>query len=83
MGRVLRLVRQYAGISQTQMAIAFGMTQAKVSTIMRDVQHVTALTVFERIANGLNMPSHARVILGLAPPAAPARVALVSSGVPL
>jgi transcriptional regulator with XRE-family HTH domain len=73
MGRVLRLVRQYAGTSQTQMAIAFGMTQAKVSIIMRDVQHVTALAVFERIADGLNMPAHARMILGLAPPTTSAR----------
>lgn len=81
MGRVLRLVRQYAGMSQTQMAIAFGMTQAKVSTIMRDVQHVATLNVFERIADGLNMPAQARIVLGLAPPATPARGALAASRV--
>ena len=78
MGLVLRLVRQYAGTSQTQMAIAFGMTQAKVSIIMRDVQHVTALAVFERIADGLNMPGQARVILGLAPAATSPRSAPLS-----
>jgi len=48
MGRVLRLVRQYAGASQTQLAIACGMTQGKISEIMRGLQHVTALEVFER-----------------------------------
>ena len=36
MGRVFRLVRQYAGASQTQLAIACGMTQGKISDIMRD-----------------------------------------------
>ena len=67
MGRVFQLVRQYAGASQTQLAIACGMTQGKVSDIMRDRQRVTALEVFERIADGLNMPDPARTTLGLAP----------------
>jgi len=43
MGRVFRLVRQYAGASQTQLAIACGMTQGKISEIMRDIQRVIAL----------------------------------------
>ena len=67
MGTVFRLVRQYAGASQTKLAIACGMTQGKISDIMRDVQRVTALEVFERIADGLNMPDPARTTLGLAP----------------
>jgi transcriptional regulator with XRE-family HTH domain len=67
MGRVFRLVRQYAGASQTRLAIACGMTQGKISDIMRDVQRVAALDVFERIADGLNMPDDARIALGLAP----------------
>jgi hypothetical protein len=37
MGRVFQLVRQYAGASQTQLAIACGMTQGKISDIMRTV----------------------------------------------
>ena len=71
MGRVFRLVRQYAGASQTQLAIACGMTQGKISDIMRDHQRVTALEVFERIADGLNMPDPARTTLGLAPATQP------------
>ena len=67
MGRVFRLVRQYAGASQTRLAIACGMTQGKISEIMRDIQRVTALEVFERLADGLNMPDGARIALGLAP----------------
>jgi transcriptional regulator with XRE-family HTH domain len=66
-GRVFRLVRQYAGTSQTRLAIACGMTQPKVSGIMRGVARVEALEVFERIADGLDMPDQARIVLGLAP----------------
>ncbi|HEY1914619.1 MAG TPA: helix-turn-helix domain-containing protein [Streptosporangiaceae bacterium] len=65
-GRLFLLLRQYAGISQTRLAIACAMTQPKVSGIMHGAQ-VTALEVFERIADGLNMPNPARQALGLAP----------------
>ena len=50
-----------------------GMTQGKISEIMRDIQRVIALEVFERIADGLAMPAPARAILGLAPRPHPAR----------
>lgn len=65
---VFHLVRQYAGASQTQIAIACGMTQGKVSeTMKKGGRQVTALEVFERIADGLQMPDTARITLGLAP----------------
>lgn len=65
---VFHLVRQYAGASQTQIAIACGMTQGKVSeTMKKGGRQVTALEVFERIADGLQMPDTARMTLGLAP----------------
>jgi transcriptional regulator with XRE-family HTH domain len=79
MGRVFRLVRQYTGASQTQLAIACGMTQGKISDIMRDVQRVIALDVFERIADGLNMPDPARTTLGLAPAMRPAEADTAAS----
>jgi transcriptional regulator with XRE-family HTH domain len=76
--RFFALLRQYAGASQTQIAIACGLTQGKVSDIMRGVQQVESLARFERIADGLAMPDPARVSLGLAPrsparPPGPAR----------
>jgi len=70
-GRLFALLRQYAGASQTRLAIACDMTQPKVSGIMRGIARVETLTVFERIADGLNMPGHARSVLGLAPTADP------------
>ncbi|MEV5706420.1 helix-turn-helix transcriptional regulator [Actinoallomurus sp. NPDC052274] len=67
-GQLFRLVRQYAGASQTQLAIACGMTQGKISEYMkRGGRQVLALDVFERIADGLEMPDDARMTLGLAP----------------
>jgi len=66
-GQVFRLIRQYAGVSQTRIGIAVNLSQGKVSEIMRGSAQVTALDVFERIADGLRMPDSARLALGLAP----------------
>jgi hypothetical protein len=70
-GKLLLLVHQHTGASQTQIATACGTTQPKISDIMRGIQEVETLTVFERFAEGLEMPDPARVILGLAPQATP------------
>jgi Helix-turn-helix domain len=67
--RLFHLLRQYAGASQTRIGIACGFSQGKVSAIMGGSQRVTALEVFERIADGLGMPPQARLALGLAPSA--------------
>ena len=66
-GRLFQLLNQYTGASQTQIGIAYGASQSTVSDIMRGVQKVETLAVFERIADALNMPDQARITLGLAP----------------
>lgn len=66
-GHVFRLIRQYQGISQTRIGVAVGLSQGKVSEIMRGAIQVTSFEVFERIAEGLHMPDAARMTLGLAP----------------
>jgi transcriptional regulator with XRE-family HTH domain len=66
-GHLFRLLAQYAGVSQTRLAIACDTTQPKVSGYMRGTARVEALEMFERIADGLNMPDHARNALGIAP----------------
>ncbi|GAA3795254.1 helix-turn-helix transcriptional regulator [Sphaerisporangium flaviroseum] len=66
-GHVFRLVRQYGGMSQTRIGIAVNLSQGKVSAIMNGSAQVTALEVFERVADGLAMPDPARIALGLAP----------------
>ncbi len=84
-GRLFALVQQYAGASQTQIAIACGMTQGKVSDIMRGLEAIRSLARFERIANGLQLPDSARITMGLAPrsrsSAIPSRDARPASGV--
>ena len=72
MGALFRLLRQYTGLSQTRIATATGIPQGRVSEIVRDKRAVGAKHVFERIANGLNMPDPARLALGLAPHQRPA-----------
>ena len=66
-GRLFALLHQYAGASQTQIGIACGFSQGKVSLIIRGIARVEDLSVFERIADGLSMPAAARVLVGLAP----------------
>ena len=66
-GQLFTLLNQYTAASQTQIGIACGMSQGKVSFIMRGLQQVETLAVFERIADALGMPAPARIALGLAP----------------
>ncbi len=66
-GHVFRLIRQFAGCSQTRIGVAVGLSQGKVSEIMKGAVQVTSLEVFERVADGLHMPDPARMTLGLAP----------------
>lgn len=61
------LAVKYAGASQVRLSAATGLAQGRISQIMRGQRQVTDLEVFERIASGLNLPDHARMLLGLAP----------------
>jgi transcriptional regulator with XRE-family HTH domain len=66
-GALFRAAQQYAGASQGRIAIATGLLQGRVSEIMRGNRSVSTLDLFERIANGLDMPDDVRMQLGLAP----------------
>ncbi|MDH2389040.1 MULTISPECIES: helix-turn-helix domain-containing protein [Streptomyces] len=65
-GAVFRYVQQYAGSSQAKIAAAVDMTQARVNEIINGRREVSRLDVYERIADGLDMPDDARHLLGLA-----------------
>jgi len=69
MRRLFHLLRKYAGASQTRIGIASGLGQPKISAIMNGTHQVEKLEVFERIADGLDMPREARLAMGLAPTA--------------
>lgn len=75
-GSLFRLVAKYGGASQTQIAIAVGMTQGQVSTIISDSRQVTAIDVAERVLDGLHAPDDARMAFGLAPRLPAARESL-------
>jgi transcriptional regulator with XRE-family HTH domain len=65
-GAMFRFVQQYGGASQSRIATAVGMTQPRVGEILHGRREVTRLDVFERIADGLQMPDDARHLMGLA-----------------
>jgi hypothetical protein len=54
------------GASQTQIGNAIDVAQPHVGAIMRGTRKVVAFDLYERIADGLTMPDHARETLGLA-----------------
>ncbi|MFH8593769.1 helix-turn-helix domain-containing protein [Streptomyces rimosus] len=65
-GAVFRHVQQYGGAGQARIAMAVGMTQARVNEIINGRREVVRLDVFERVADGLSLPDDARHLLGLA-----------------
>ena len=78
-GQVFQLIRQYAGLSQTRIGTAVNLSQGKISEIMRGTVKVTSFEVFERVADGLDMPDSARLALGLAPRRLPAVIRIPSA----
>lgn len=62
---LLKLASKYAGASQARIGAATGIAQSRISRYMRGLLQVTDLDVYERIATGLGMPDHARVLFGL------------------
>jgi transcriptional regulator with XRE-family HTH domain len=70
---LLKIIKQYSGASQSQLAIALGTTQGRVSKYLNDLIHVERMDMFQRLADGLGMPDEARMAFGLAPRVAPLR----------
>jgi hypothetical protein len=63
MGAVIRIFRRWTGASQTDISVLTGVPQPDVSDLERGARHVTAMELFERLADGLRIP---RPLLGLA-----------------
>lgn len=53
------------GVSQTRLAVAIELTQPRISAIKNGRQRVRSLGVWQRIADGMSMPSFARNLIGL------------------
>jgi len=67
MGALFRLLCQYTGLSQMRIATAVGLGQGRISEVINGTRAIRHTRVFERIADGLDMPDHARILLGLSP----------------
>ncbi len=66
-GPLFQFAQKY-GISQTRLAAATGLSQGRINDLIKGRRgNITALDSWERIADGLGMPNHARVAMGLAP----------------
>ena len=66
-GALFRLLQQYLGLSQMRIGTAVGLGQGRMSEIINGIRGIRHTHVFERIADGLDMPDHARILLGLTP----------------
>lgn len=66
-GELFEFVHRY-GVSQMRMAAFTGQSQGRINDLMHGRRgNIKAFDAWERIADGLNMPDHARIELGLAP----------------
>jgi hypothetical protein len=81
MGELFRLLCKWTRTSQMRIGTATGMAQGRISDIVRGKYRVKTVAVFTRIAEGLDMPDSARILLGVAPAQADAR-AVTSSRLP-
>ena len=83
MSTLFRLLRQYLGLSQMRIGTAVGLGQGRMSEVINGIRTIRDVKVFERIADGLDMPDHARILLGLTPrqiTAPPPRSPVATSG---
>jgi tetratricopeptide (TPR) repeat protein len=67
MGALFRLLCQYTGLSQMRIATVVSLSQGRISEVINGIRNIRDAKVFERIADGLAMPDHARLLLGLSP----------------
>ncbi len=58
-GTIFRLLKKYDGASQDRIASPVdGLTQSRVSRIMRDQERIISIDLIERIADALRIPGH-------------------------
>ena len=67
MGALFTLIHEHTGLSQTRIGTAVGLGQGRISEVVNGIRGIRYAHVFERIADGLDMPDHARIMLGLPP----------------
>jgi tetratricopeptide (TPR) repeat protein len=66
-GTLFQLLKDSTGLSNIRLGAAVELTPGRVGEVINGTRHIAATHVFERIANGLDMPDSARLLLGLSP----------------
>jgi tetratricopeptide (TPR) repeat protein len=66
-GRLFDLIHQWTGASQTKIGAAIEQSQTAISAVVRRVRRFETIDVLERIADGLDFPDTARLMVGFAP----------------
>jgi tetratricopeptide (TPR) repeat protein len=67
MGMLFDLLHQHVKLSQTRIGTAVGLSQGRVGEVINRTRRIAGLHVFQRIADGLDMPDDARLLLGVSP----------------
>ena len=66
-GSLFRLVQRYAGASQPGIGMRVGLAQSDISKYINGKRIAAEFELFERVADGLDLPDRARMLMGLAP----------------
>ena len=67
MGALFGLLNQHVKLSQTRIGTAVDLSQGRVGEVIKGTRRIAGLHVFQRIADGLDMPDDARLLLGVSP----------------
>jgi tetratricopeptide (TPR) repeat protein len=67
MGALFKLLKQHAKLSQIRVGTAVDLSQGRVGEVINGTRRIAGLHVFQRIADGLDMPDDARLLLGVSP----------------
>ena len=79
-GAIVRILGAH-GITQGQIGMMTGLAQSTLSNYKRGIHQAEFASVFEKIADGLDMPQRLRQALGLIGESSPGRIGGTTSGV--
>src|ERR1700691_4912996 len=67
MGSLFELLNHHVKLSQTRIGTAVEISQGRIGEVIKGTRRIAGLHVFQRIADGLDMPDDARLLLGVSP----------------
>jgi tetratricopeptide (TPR) repeat protein len=67
MGELFDLLNHVVGLSQIRIGTAVDISQGRIGEVIRGNRRIAGLHVFQRIADGLEMPNDCRLLLGVSP----------------